>query len=85
MYNMPTKVESDPFFYETKKIIEITGTGSVNYTEFTSERKALEPGDYYADITKIKNAIGWEPKIKLDDGIKRTIEYYKKNKSKYWQ
>src|SRR5205085_3244866 len=36
-----------------KKIISISGTGKTDFTEFTSERKALEPGDYYADITKI--------------------------------
>lgn len=67
-----------------KKIIAIAGTGKVDYTEFTSERKALEPGDYYADISKIKAAIGWKPEISLDDGIKRTIEYYKTYRSHYW-
>jgi UDP-glucose 4-epimerase len=67
-----------------KKIIDITGTGRVDYTEFTTERKALEPGDYYADITKIKNTIDWSPRITLDDGIKKTIEFYKKNKKHYW-
>jgi len=67
-----------------KKIIAIAGTGKVDYTEFTSERKALEPGDYYADISKIKAAIGWKPEISLRDGIKRTIEYYKKYRSHYW-
>jgi len=67
-----------------KKIIGITGTGKVNHTEFTTERKALEPGDYYADITKIKAAIGWQPKITLDEGISKTIEYYKKYKKHYW-
>ena len=84
VYNVGTGVPLS-FVDLAKKIIEITGTGSVDYTEFTSERKALEPGDYYADITKIKNAIGWEPKISLEDGIRKTIEFYKKNKSKYWQ
>lgn len=67
-----------------KKIIQITGTGKVDYTEFTNERKALEPGDYYADITKIKKAVGWQPKISLDEGIKLTIDFYKKNKKNYW-
>jgi UDP-glucose 4-epimerase len=72
------------FIELANKIIEISGNGKVDYTEFTSERKALEPGDYYADITKIKKAIKWEPKISLDDGIKKTIEYYSKNKKHYW-
>lgn len=72
------------FIELANKIIEVSGKGKVDYTEFTTERKALEPGDYYADITKIKNAIGWEPKIPLDEGIKKTLEYYKKNKKHYW-
>lgn len=72
------------FIELANKIIEIAGSGKVDYTEFTSERKALEPGDYYADITRIKNAAGWEPKISLDDGIKKTLEFYRKNKKHYW-
>ncbi len=66
------------------KIIEIAGSGKVNHTEFTSERKALEPGDYYADITKIKKELGWEPIVMLDKGINETLKYYRKNKNKYW-
>lgn len=65
-------------------IIKIAGTGRVEYTDFTSERKALEPGDYYANITKIKEAIGWKPETTMEEGIKKTIEFYKKNKENYW-
>ncbi len=66
------------------KIISIAGRAEINYTEFTTERKALEPGDYYADISKIKKTVGWKPKISLDDGIKLTLDYYTKNKKHYW-
>ncbi len=67
------------------KIIKIAGGGRVDHTEFTSERKALEPGDYYADITKIGSAIGWKPSIDLEKGIAETLSYYRKNKKHYWQ
>ncbi len=83
VYNVGTGVPLS-FLELANKIIEIAGTGKIDYTEFTTERKALEPGDYYADITKIKNAIGWEPKVPLNDGINKTIDFYKKNKDKYW-
>jgi UDP-glucose 4-epimerase len=66
-------------------IIKIAGSGRVEYTDFTSERKALEPGDYYANISKVKEAIGWEPETSMEDGIKKTIEFYKKNKKNYWE
>jgi len=32
-----------------------------------------------ADITKIKNLVGWEPKTSLEDGLKKTFEWYQKN------
>lgn len=83
VYNIGTGVPLS-FIDLAKKIIEISGKGKVDYTEFTTERKALEPGDYYADITKIKNAISWQPKTSLEEGIRKTIEYYKENKKHYW-
>lgn len=30
-----------------------------------------------ADVSKTKEIIGWEPKIKLDEGLKLTIQWYK--------
>ena len=45
----------------------------------------LEPGDYFADITKIKRITGWHPKVDLETGIKRTINYYRKYKKHYWK
>jgi UDP-glucose 4-epimerase len=72
-------------FYElAQKIVEITGKGKTKFTEFTQERKEVEPGDYYADISKIKNITGWKPYTSLDDGIGRTVEYYRKYRKEYW-
>jgi UDP-glucose 4-epimerase len=67
-----------------KKIIRVAGSGRVKFTEFTKERKEVEPGDYYADITRIKKTVNWEPRISLEEGIKRTIDYYREYKREYW-
>ena len=67
-----------------KKIVEITGSGRVEFREFTKERKEVEPGDYYADISRIKKVVGWEPKTSLEEGIRKTVEFYRKYKDKYW-
>jgi UDP-glucose 4-epimerase len=66
------------------KIIEITGGGRSEFAPFTHERKALEPGDYWADITKIQAKIGWSPRTSLDDGLRKTIDYYRKHRDHYW-
>lgn len=31
------------------------------------------------DITKAQTILGWEPKVKLEEGLQKTIEYYKIN------
>ena len=33
----------------------------------------------WADITKAKTLLGWEPKIPLEEGIKRTVDWFKEN------
>ncbi len=64
--------------------IDIFGRGSYIEVKFPKERKAIEIGNYIADIKKIKESLGWEPKTKIEDGIMQTIEYYKLNKKHYF-
>ncbi|MEW6234075.1 MAG: GDP-mannose 4,6-dehydratase [Candidatus Omnitrophota bacterium] len=66
------------------KIVELTGSGRCEFTPFSKERKALEPGDYYGDIAKIKTILGWKPSIGLEEGLSRTIEYYRQFRRYYW-
>jgi nucleoside-diphosphate-sugar epimerase len=35
------------------------------------------------DITKIKSVLSWVPRIALEEGIKRTVEWFKQNKAYY--
>jgi len=56
----------------------------VVYTEFTPERKAQEPGNFYSDITKIGKLVGWRPTTSLRDGVRATVEYYRMHKERYW-
>jgi dTDP-glucose 4,6-dehydratase len=39
---------------------------------------------YGIDPTKINNELGWLPETKFEDGLSRTIQWYKDNKS-WWQ
>ena len=43
----------------------------------------LQPGDVsitYADISKTKRLLNYQPKVKMEEGIKRFVEWYKKPK-----
>ena len=43
-----------------------------------------QPGDVsttYADITKAKDMLGYQPKAKMEEGIRRFVEWYKRAKN----
>jgi len=68
----------------TKLLIELCGSGELKLIPFPEEKKKIEVGDFYGDISKIKNKIGWEPKFTLKEGLSLTLDYYKKYKKEYW-
>ncbi len=72
-------------FHElAQTIVKVVGSGQVGFTEFTRERKEVEPGDYYTDISKIKKIVGWKPETGLEEGIRRTADFYRKHRKEYW-
>ena len=39
---------------------------------------------YAVDFSKIKNQLGWQPQVSFEEGISRTIDWYKNNKN-WWK
>jgi UDP-glucose 4-epimerase len=68
----------------TEAIIRVAGSGRWEFAPFTPERKAQEPGDFYSDISRIRRVVGWMPTTSLEEGLRRTIDYYRCNKAHYW-
>ncbi|GAB4541204.1 MAG: NAD-dependent epimerase/dehydratase family protein [Thermodesulfovibrionia bacterium] len=58
-------------------LIELNGGGSYSIVPFPPERKKIDIGDYYADYSKIKNILGWQPRISLTEGLLITLQYYR--------
>jgi len=55
-------------------IIKLTNSKSkITYKELPQD----DPKQRKPDISKAKKLLNWEPKIKLEDGILKTIEYFK--------
>ena len=65
-----------------EKVIELTGSNS----EIVFKHLPLDdPEQRQPDITMAKEKLGWKPKNKLDEGLKKTINYFDnlvKNSSK---
>ncbi len=53
-------------------------------TEWNPSRYFVETGDYVSDISKIQNDTGWEPRVSFQEGLARTIAYYKAHRESYW-
>ena len=60
-------------------MIDINGGGSYRLVPFPEEKKVIDIGDFYGDYTKIKTALGWQPKVRLREGLQKTIGFYKEN------
>ena len=57
-----------------RKIKEMTGTKS----EFVFEPLPRDdPAQRQPDISRAKRVLDWEPKVSVDAGLRKTIEYYK--------
>lgn len=51
---------------------------------FPEDHKAIGIGDYYSDFSAFRTSAGWDPKVSLEDGLRRTIEYFQPLADKYW-
>jgi UDP-glucose 4-epimerase len=66
-----------------KLMVEVNGFGSYEINEFPSERRAIDVGDYYADFSKIREQLGWEPKRSLRETIETTLRYFRETLPHY--
>ncbi len=60
--------------------------GKVVGVEPKIKQLPMQPGDVdrtYADVSKAKKLIGYEPKTSFEQGIKNFVEWYKENKELY--
>ncbi len=59
------------------------GRGEYSLREFPTDRKRIDIGDYYSDYSLIRKTLGWSPRIGLEDGMTRTLAYYRQNAAHY--
>jgi UDP-glucose 4-epimerase len=64
-------------------MIRTAGSGRYRCTPWPPDKKAIDIGDFYADSSKIRNALDWRPTMPLAEGLKRTFEFYRLHFDQY--
>jgi UDP-glucose 4-epimerase len=58
-------------------LIEVNGSGQMDIVPFPPERQAIDIGDYYGTYERFHAATDWTPHVRLRDGLRETIAYYR--------
>jgi UDP-glucose 4-epimerase len=59
------------------------GTPAPVYREFPAAQKSIDIGSYSTDSTRIRQDLGWRHTVSFDEGIRRTMEYYRRELPHY--
>jgi dTDP-glucose 4,6-dehydratase len=60
------------------KVLEISGSSSeIVFAVPTDERTKDDPHVRRPDITKARQVLNWEPKVGLEEGLRKTIEWFR--------
>jgi len=67
----------------TSLLVDIAGSGRVEYVEWPAEKKAIDIGSFYTDSSKFLRTTGWTPAVTLAEGLRRTVEFYRQHLNQY--
>jgi UDP-glucose 4-epimerase len=60
-------------------------TFKVESVPFPEDKKIIDIGNYYGDFSRFQALTGWQPTVDLDEGLERTLAFYREHKEVYWQ
>ena len=64
--------------------VAANGGGSYRLVPFPEERKRIDIGDFAADFSAIRDLLEWRPTMTLEDGLARSLAYYRHHGALYW-
>ncbi len=67
------------WFYELGKLLEKLTDAKVKFVKTPNYTKKVDVGNFVVNNSKLRS-LGWKPKMNLDEGIKKTLEYFKSQK-----
>ncbi len=84
VYNLGSGVGT-PFREMVRKIADCIPNTEIRQVPWPADRYFVETGDYISDLTKIQEATGWAPEVGFDEGVERTVGFYRENRHRYWE
>jgi UDP-glucose 4-epimerase len=58
-------------------ITRAAGGGRLGLVPWPPLAEQIETGDFVADITRIRAELGWRPAVGLEEGLRRTVAFYR--------
>ncbi|MHB8779966.1 MAG: NAD-dependent epimerase/dehydratase family protein [Candidatus Geothermincolia bacterium] len=66
-----------------ERITAKTGTG-FRSVPFPHDYLSIEAGDLYLDISRMREATGWQPRVGFEEGLELTLDFYRDHGKMYW-
>ena len=64
-------------------LVRVNGGGQYAVGAFPAERRRIDIGDYYADFSRIRARLGWQPEVRLSEGLTCTLAFYRERLEQY--
>ena len=66
-----------------ERLLRVAGTGRVRLVPWPPDKKAIDIGSFYSDSSLIASVLGWTPRVPLDEGLLRTVAFYREHLAHY--
>lgn len=68
---------------ELAEVCARAGGTLIRHRQFPADRRAYDIGSYSTDSSRIGAELGWRPRTRLEDGIARTVEFFRRELGHY--
>lgn len=58
-------------------IVDIVGDGRVRHVPWPELAGQIETGDFVADVSRVRDELGWSASIPLREGLEQTVAFYR--------
>lgn len=64
-------------------LVAANGSGRYVVKAFPADRAKIDIGSYVADDSRFRAATGWTPRVSLDEGLRRTLDWFRPRLDRY--